>query len=103
MIEIELLRDKEKRIVGFSASGHALYKKKGEDIVCAGVSAIIQTAILGLSEYLNLRLDIAKGDGNIRVGILSKLEEASSILETMRLGLYEIAKKYPSHIKIKED
>ncbi len=29
-------------------SGHADYAEKGKDIVCAGVSAIVQTAVLGL-------------------------------------------------------
>lgn len=102
MINIEILRDKGRNIISFSASGHSLYKKKGEDIVCAGVSAIIQTAILGLSEYLSLRLDVMKGDGRIDVKMLSYSKEASAILETMRLGLSEIAKEYPSYIKIVE-
>ena len=28
--------------------GHAMYDAHGRDIVCAGVSAILQTAVLGL-------------------------------------------------------
>lgn len=103
MINIEILRNREKNIISFCASGHSLYKKRGEDIVCAGVSAIIQTAILGLSEYLSLRLDVIKEEGSIEVKILSPISQgASAILETMRLGLKEIAKKYPDNIKIIE-
>lgn len=50
--------------VVLTIKGHANYAEHGQDIVCAGVSAIIQTAILGLEE---------------------------------------IAKNYPNHVKIKGD
>ncbi|MEW6104034.1 MAG: ribosomal-processing cysteine protease Prp [bacterium] len=104
MIRIEILRDNEKRIISFSASGHSFYKKKGEDIICAGVSAILQTAILGLSEYLNLALNVKREDGFLDVRLVLKPSpEALSILETMRLGIYGIAEKYPNYIEIIEN
>lgn len=34
--------------VSIDVCGHANYDEYGKDIVCAGVSAIVQTAILGL-------------------------------------------------------
>jgi len=36
-----------------SVKGHANYGEFGKDIVCAGVSAIVQTALLGLVEIAN--------------------------------------------------
>ncbi|MEW6679934.1 MAG: ribosomal-processing cysteine protease Prp [bacterium] len=103
MIRIKLLRNKEKKIISFSCSGHSFYKKRGEDIICAGVSAILQTALLGLSEYLNLKLDVKKKDGFLEVKLCSPPpKEALSILETMRLGIYGICEKYPGYIKIVE-
>lgn len=42
--------------------GHAEYARKGEDIVCAGVSAIMQAAVLGLlaiSEDYPLHVEVA--------------------------------------------
>jgi uncharacterized protein YsxB (DUF464 family) len=39
----------EKGHMKIEAKGHALYNE-GNDIVCAAVSAIIQTAVLGLAE-----------------------------------------------------
>jgi len=101
MIKIEILRDNEGKIASFKASGHSLYKKKGEDIVCSGVSAILQTAILGLSGYLNLRLDVQKQNGLLDVTLLSKTSPyTSAILETMRLSLYKLKEKYPNYIEI---
>lgn len=104
MIKIEILRDDENRIISMSSQGHSFYKKRGEDIVCSAVSAILQTAILGLSEYLNARLDVVKRDGFLHFKLLSPpSKEASSIFETMRLGLYRIAEKYPDYVEIVED
>ncbi len=103
VIKIKISRDKKKRIISFSTSGHSLYDRKGEDIVCAGASAILQTAILGLSEYLNLPIKVKKGDGFLDVKLLSQPPaEALSILEAMKLGLYRIAEKHPDYIKIEE-
>ena len=34
--------------ISIKTTGHANYAPYGEDIVCAGVSAILQTAVLGL-------------------------------------------------------
>ena len=35
--------------IGFDAHGHTGYAECGEDIVCAAVSAITQTAAMGVS------------------------------------------------------
>ena len=51
MITITMHRDKEYRYTGFTISGHADYAEEGSDIVCAAVSALSQTALLGLMEY----------------------------------------------------
>ena len=41
--------------IGFDAHGHTGYAECGEDIVCAAVSAITQTAAMGVSEPLPRR------------------------------------------------
>lgn len=51
MININIIHH-NKEIVELWVTGHAEYKKKGEDIVCAAVSAVVQTAIEGLKKYL---------------------------------------------------
>ena len=38
--------------VGFELTGHADQGAYGEDIVCAGISAITQTALLGITDVL---------------------------------------------------
>ena len=41
---------KDGKPIGFDAHGHTGYAECGEDIVCAAVSAITQTAAMGVSD-----------------------------------------------------
>ena len=52
MIKIEIVRNSDQAMVGFSVTGHANTAPHGQDIVCAGISALTQTAVLGLDRQL---------------------------------------------------
>lgn len=104
MITVSIQRDQEGRITTFTVSGHADYGEHGQDIVCAGVSAIVQTAILGLQEYL--RIDCA---GSQKSGLIvcelpfigpELRRSVDAILETMLLGLTAIASAYAGYVQI---
>ncbi|MEN6414495.1 MAG: ribosomal-processing cysteine protease Prp [Veillonellales bacterium] len=103
MVKIEIVRNLAGAITGFSVKGHTNTAPHGEDIVCAGVSALTQTAVLGLQEHLgrSCRLDIASGR------LCLELCDApdgltGAILETMVLGLAEIAKMNSQSVHILE-
>ncbi|MCL2547760.1 MAG: ribosomal-processing cysteine protease Prp [Symbiobacteriaceae bacterium] len=49
MTEIFFIRDTAGRITSFSAKGHSGFAPKGDDIVCAAVSALLQAAVFSLS------------------------------------------------------
>ncbi len=66
MVKIQIERENGK-ISSFLAKGHTAFRKKGEDIVCAGISSILQTAILGLKDYLKVGLTLRKGSGDFGV------------------------------------
>lgn len=90
-------------IEGFDVSGHANTAPHGQDIVCAAVAALTQTAALGLECHLqrSFKLDIASGRLNLMLeGLPDQLTGA--ILETMLLGLLEIEKIHPQVIRISE-
>jgi len=104
MIKIKVYINKEE-IQGFEVSGHALLAPEGEDVVCAAVSMVTQSALLGLLEYLNLDIEGKVEKGQINCHLPSTLTEverlqANAILETMVLGLESIAQDYPEIIKI---
>ena len=48
MIRAHFTLDSNRRITDFTITGHAEAGPYGQDIVCAGVSAIMQTTLLGL-------------------------------------------------------
>ncbi|PKM83009.1 MAG: ribosomal-processing cysteine protease Prp [Firmicutes bacterium HGW-Firmicutes-14] len=91
---------------GYSVKGHAGYKPPGEDIVCAAVSVLAQTALLGLGNYVKKGLDYQIDDsGVLRCSLPDKLAEtesiqAEAILETMVIGLKNLQKNYSKYIRV---
>lgn len=103
MVKIKIVRNSTGDITGFSVTGHANTAPHGEDIVCAGISALTQTAILGLQNHLGrtCKLDIASGKLNLELcDAPDGLTDA--ILETMVLGLMEIAKINSQSVRMVE-
>lgn len=95
--------DQEKRISGFRVTGHSGTAERGRDIVCAGVSSLAQTALLGIEKHLCREVDcsVARGKLSMRLrGAPDELTEA--ILKTMLLGLREIEKISPEAVRIQE-
>ena len=93
------------RIVGFTAKGHSGFAERGEDIVCAAVSALTQTAYLGICEYVTDKAEAEMKDGELRLMLPEGLEQAEAeraelILGTMLLGLRSVEENYSDYLKI---
>jgi uncharacterized protein YsxB (DUF464 family) len=103
MINIEIVRNSDQAMVGFSVTGHAGTAPHGQDIVCAGVSALTQTAVLGLDRQLNKKIRIKVASGNLKMNLLDKPDAlTNAVLETMLIGLTEIGKINPQSVRILE-
>ncbi len=107
MTRIELFRSLDGQICGFDASGHADFADYGNDIVCAAISAITQTALLGLIDGLGIEVDYSMQDGNLFLQLPEEIapplaEKAHVILDTMRLGLLSLSQEQPAHISVRE-
>ena len=101
MIEITIKRNSNEDIIDFTIGGHAQAAEYGEDIVCAGVSSIVQTALFGLCKYLELEFEYKVEEGFISVRLNDNLaanKEVKAILETMLIGLEETKKEYSQYI-----
>lgn len=103
MIKVAIFRNSDGLIAAFSVGGHANTAPHGQDIVCAAVSALTQTAVLGLEKHLQIpiSLDIASGKLNVELDVPPN-ELTAAILETMLFGLLEIEKINPQNIRISE-
>lgn len=87
-------------------SGHAEFANYGKDIVCAGVSALIETCILGLENIGEFKPLILKEEGYVLLEIprgvsVNAREKADIIMQTILLGLKDISKSYPKFVQVK--
>ncbi|MCI1821242.1 MAG: ribosomal-processing cysteine protease Prp [Megasphaera sp.] len=98
MISITLQYDQLHENNGFSVSGHADYSESGSDIVCAAISAVTQTALLGLMEYQQESVDYKIADGFLNVHVDCVTDETRVILKTLVLGLEQIVRQYDSYV-----
>ena len=82
MIKVKIFCQPDGRITGFDVSGHSGTAAAGEDIVCAGVSSLTDTAFLGITEYLHREVSYDAASGKLR------------------MGLSAIAESYPKAVRI---
>jgi uncharacterized protein YsxB (DUF464 family) len=94
---------------GFRARGHAGFADPGEDIVCAAVSALTQTAVLGLTEVVGLecQVSVEEKEGSLDCLLPSGLagqdwQRAQLILEVLHAGLRATEKEYKRYVRVKE-
>jgi hypothetical protein len=104
MITVRIERDQQSRITGFSVSGHSGYAEHGSDIVCAGVSAITQTTIIGLQDVLGINCQGQQSAGKLSCRLPGCLGDrqpmADLLLRTMLSGLSALADAYADYIRI---
>lgn len=111
MIRATFYENKNGKLQGFLVRGHAGYAPTGEDIVCAGVSALVQTAAAGLKCFLSqepLVKDRTKDlcDVFVKLMLPEDLTEeekntAQVILKTMELGMRGIAASYGRYLEVR--
>lgn len=98
--------NKNGKVFKVSTKGHSGLAESGNDILCAAVSALVQTAYLGIArfdgdvEYKRSENDAlfeftAKGDTPYK-------RETEVILETLRVGLTDLSCGYPHNLKLEE-
>jgi len=108
MTKVTIWRNNLGNIFGFCADGHSDDSAQcGEDIYCAAISAILQTAVLGLTEYIKADIKLEITDGwlfcEMKDTAFPQLETCRAILETMLLGLSSFKAEYSEFIEINEE
>ena len=105
MTNIRIYRNGQGRLCGFSVIGHTGSAPAGEDIVCAGVSALAQTAANALETVAGIRPILHMGDGFMSVRLPRELDPgklfvARIILKTVQQGFTDIVASYPQYVRI---
>ncbi|MCZ0756664.1 ribosomal-processing cysteine protease Prp [Anoxybacillus sp. J5B_2022] len=107
MIHVEVERTDDGKIAAFTMSGHAQFAKRGQDIVCAGASAVSFGSINAIIALTNVKPRITQGEkgGYLRCE-LPVVEDAQIdekvqlLLEAMLVSLQTIEKDYGKYIRI---
>ncbi len=101
------IRRKNNSIFEVDASGHTGYGESGEDIVCAGVSTLIQSALLGLLQVvgINVKYTVNEKEGSLRFTLPEKMtaaerHDADVVLNTMLCGLQDFYQEYSDYINL---
>ena len=102
-----VIRKKNNKIFEVECDGHTNYGERGEDIVCASLSSIVQTAALGLLMVVLVELDMKRDDdkGYFKFTLPEKLTEeqsiqASAILDTLYCGIADLNESFSDYIEL---
>ncbi|MBO5998074.1 MAG: ribosomal-processing cysteine protease Prp [Lachnospiraceae bacterium] len=79
----------------FECHGHAGYAEEGEDIVCAGISALVINTVNCLQDLLKIPLSVEYDDnGNIECHLQTTDERTQLLIDSMIHGLEWIQIQY---------
>jgi uncharacterized protein YsxB (DUF464 family) len=107
MIKVDIERTKEGKIRAFTMKGHAHFAKRGQDIVCAGASAVSFGIVNAIEALTKIRPHVTQGEngGYLRCEI-PEIEDAATaekvqlLLEAMLVSLQTIERDYGEYIRI---
>lgn len=106
MTTVRVLRQ-GKSIVAVAAEGHTGYAPAGKDIVCAGVSALMQCLRVGLEDVVGLQgvyVVCDEKNGTMSVRWRDEGDPCVDVLaETVVKSMYGIAVGYPGTVRIIEE
>ncbi len=97
MTIITIYKEKTGMYHGFSCSGHAGFARAGEDVVCAGISALVLTTVNALEQVAgaDIAVNTDEETGYIRCLFRENVNEASRVLmDALVLGVTQISEQY---------
>ena len=97
MITITIYQNQSKLTTRFVCSGHAGYAEAGEDIICAGVSALVINTINSIDKFTSTEfvLNTDEETGLIDFTVESDVDhDTGLLLDSMILGLQGIQNDY---------
>ena len=94
MIAVSVRKD------GITVAGHADFAEAGKDIVCAGVTALVQTLVKSTDDLTEdkIEYEISPGRADIHYGCLS--EAGKLLVDAFFIGICMIADEFPEHVRV---
>jgi len=104
MLKVTVYRDSDDRIRGFQISGHSGYSESGSDIVCAAVSALAENTVNSIETFTEDPVEIEavnEEEGFLHFRLETVSEESGLLLNSLVLGLQNIADSYGQFVQIR--
>lgn len=87
---------------GLTVDGHARYAEAGNDIICAGVSALVQGLIHSLKALTSDAISYTVRDGHIDIQYENLSERGNLLIDSFFIAVSDIQLAYgDSYVKIK--
>lgn len=93
-------KDKKNNFEYITIKDHANYKEKGQDIVCAAISAITNGTVNFLQLHYKNDCQISYRSAEISIYLQNDNSECQLCLRLMLYQLENIANSYPDYLKI---
>ena len=95
------------RITGFSVSGHSGYAEKGEDIVCAAITALVTMAEATINDVCGAKAKVRVGEDEARITLklpksCDEEETVQAVLAGMMVTLINLQEDYSDFIEVLE-
>ncbi|MGL5439286.1 MAG: ribosomal-processing cysteine protease Prp [Filifactoraceae bacterium] len=103
MIKILITKNSKNQITEISGTGHADYEKYGKDIVCAAVSILFQSTLIGLTEVVKVEVEYEMSEAHMLIRPKfdnDKNQFINALLDTLEVSLEGILKEYPRYLNI---
>ena len=94
MIEVNV-KNGEIRVLG-----HAGYAPQGQDIVCAGVTALTQTLAASLDKLTDDKPDYTIAPGIFKLKTRNLSTKSKLLVDSFFIGVCGIADAYPDYVRI---
>ncbi len=97
MTKIRVFQNRNQEFIGFECRGHAGYADRGRDVVCAGISILVQNTVNAIENYtregFSCEADPETGDIRFRFETPAG-HDADLLMKAMVLGLEGIRSSY---------
>ena len=80
--------------------GHAGYAPRGQDIVCAAVTALVQTLIKSFESFTTDKITYEISDGRADIHFGNLTEAGRLLVDSFFVGICMIADEFGDYIKI---
>lgn len=82
-------------------SGHANYAPPGADIVCAGVTALMQTLVKSIADLTEDEIEYEISPGRVDIKYKDLSEESRTLVDSFFIGICMIIEEFPDYVRLK--